>query len=119
VLKFFPAPVGSTFAVKDRDPSVPALKSVALVMKVPLASATTAVLASMVEATSMLPQGCEEEGRCTSFRTAVPLTPRAGVMIACALICAETAKRRETVAKTLENMTGSSEQLIQRERKWY
>lgn len=82
VLKLVPAPVGSTFAVTERAPSVPlkntekldhdisiqkketyALKSVELVIKVPVASATTAVLLSMADAISIVPQGFAVEGR--------------------------------------------------------
>lgn len=67
--------------VADRKKQPYALKSVELVMKVPVASATTGVLVSMVDATSTVPQGLAVEGRCTSARTAVPVTPRAGVIM--------------------------------------
>jgi hypothetical protein len=51
-----PAPVASTLAANEREPSPPALKSTPVATNVPSAATGIALLVSMVAATLMLPQ---------------------------------------------------------------
>jgi len=96
----FPRPVWSTSTETDVDPSAPALKFTTFMVTVPSAATGIAVDVSIVVAGLMLPQGCAVEGRCTSLRWGVPLTPRAGLGIACAEVCAARARKTEAQART-------------------
>lgn len=103
-LKALPVPVVSTPAVlTEREPSPPALKSVAVTVNVPSAARGTTVEVSMA-ATFAPPQLLL--ARLTSERAPAPLTPSAGVRRVCAVTLEAAARRRRDVVKNLANMFG-------------
>lgn len=61
-----------------------ALKFVTVAVKVPSAAATIGVVVPIVCAILTFPHGACLDGRWTSLRVGVPLTPNGGWMIACA-----------------------------------
>lgn len=74
-------------------------------MKMPAPFATAGVELSMFWGMLIAPHSVAAEGRWTSARTAVPETPRAGVMIACALAWRTRPRQSATEEmRLLENM---------------
>jgi len=82
--KFLPVPVASTLPINFREPSVPPLKLKAMSWKDPFAFAMTGDADFIAEAILVTagPHGVVAPGRWASARTAVPLTPNAGVTMA-------------------------------------
>ena len=78
-----------------------ALKFVMFALKVP--SAFNAMLPDVLIVLAMLtlPHSAFVFGLCTSLRTGVPFTPKAGEMIACALAWSEILRRDTTTARTV------------------
>lgn len=123
--KCVPFPLESTWPLNCREPSLPLLLSVRLfktplirneeshplklvpvTWKDPFAFTATVIAESIASLISLTfaPHGLPELGRWTSARTAVPLTPKAGVTIAWEATWWQRAKTRTLEAKILENM---------------
>ena len=81
------------------------MKLVTFAANEPFVLAVTGVEVSIVCAILTLPQGDALDGRCTSLRTGLALTPSAGEIMACAETCAESTRANTEAGSALKNMT--------------
>ena len=80
------------------------MKFVTVVVNEPSAAAWIGCVESIFCAMFTLPQGAFVEGLWTSLRTGVPVTPKGGLMTACAATCRPRPRTIGRTAKNLENM---------------
>ena len=77
------------------------MKFVTVVVNEPSAAAWIGFVVPMVCAMFTLPQGACVDGLWTSLRTGVPVTPKGGLITACAATCRP---RPRTIGKTVKNL---------------
>ena len=77
----------------------------------PLLLSGTVPLVSRLDAMFVVPHGFAVDGRCTSLRTGVPLTPSIGEIAACACACSAPASKSAAVA-----MTGFEKNMMKKSR---